>query len=203
MAESARAPSRGAKGDGVGIDAGDGGVEISRDLAVLDAVLDVGEDPVLDVGLHGGAAIDEGDARAVTPELEGGDGGGVLAADDDDVEAVVGMRVVVVVLDLGEVFAGDVHHVGQVVVAGGDDDFARGVAVLAAEVVAGADGEVEVLAGDGFDALVRADVELVVLGDLAVVLEGLIAGGLGVGLGKGMSPISSSSEVVKKVMWAG
>ncbi len=68
--------------------------------------------------------MDEGDARAVTPEVERGDGGGVLAADDEDVEAEVRMRLVVVVLDLGQVFAGDAEIVGQIVVAGGDDELA-------------------------------------------------------------------------------
>ncbi len=71
------------------------------------------------------AAMDESDARAVTPELERGDGGGVFAADDDDIQTEVGMRLVVVVVDLAEVFAGDAHEVGQIVVAGGDDELAR------------------------------------------------------------------------------
>jgi hypothetical protein len=56
---------------------------------------------------------------------------------------------------------------------------------------------------DALDALILADVELVEGCDLAVVLQSLVARGLGVGAGKGMSPISSSSEVVKKVMCAG
>ena len=55
----------------------------------------------------------------------------------------------------------------------------------AAEAVVGVDGEIAVGAGDAVDALVLAHVELVVGGDLAVVLEGLVAGGLGVGAGKG------------------
>ena len=56
--------------------------------------------------------------------------------------------------------------------------------MFAVEGIASADGEVQVLAGDRFDALVGADVELVVHGDLAVVLEGLVAGGLGIGAGE-------------------
>ncbi len=98
--------------------------------------------------MHLGAAMDEGDARAVTPEVERGDGGGVLAADDEDVEAEVGVGLVVVVLDLGEVFAGDVEVVGQVVVAGGDDEFAGVVGDRAAELVLRVDGEGAVRAGD-------------------------------------------------------
>jgi len=53
------------------------------------------------------------------------------------------------------------------------------------------------------DRLVRAQIERVALGDLAVVFERLGAAGLLVGVEKGMSPISSSSGVVKKVMCAG
>ena len=74
-----------------------------------------------------GAAMDEGDAGAVSPEVECGDGGGVFAADDEDVLREVGVGLVVVVLDLGEVFAGNVEVVGQVVVAGGDDEFSGAV----------------------------------------------------------------------------
>ena len=138
-----------------------------------------------DVAVHLGAAMHQGDAGAVPPEIERGDGGGVLAADDQDVEAVVGMRLVVVVLDLAEVFAGDVEVVGQIVVAGGDDELACAMLEGAAEAVGGVDGEVAVVAADGVDGLVLADVEVVVLGDLAVVLERLDAVGLLVGAGEG------------------
>ena len=66
---------RGAEGDGVFVDLFDGGVEVRGDLAVFDAVVDVGQDPILNVPVHLGAAVDQGDAGAVTPEFEGGDGG--------------------------------------------------------------------------------------------------------------------------------
>jgi len=55
------------EGDGVFGDADDAGVEVRVDFAVLDAVVDVGEDPVFDVAVHLGAAVDEGDFRSVTP----------------------------------------------------------------------------------------------------------------------------------------
>ena len=67
------------------------------------------------------AAVNQRDLRAVTPEVERGDGGGVLASDDQDFEAEVGVGFVVVVRDLGQVFARDVEVVGQIVVAGGND----------------------------------------------------------------------------------
>ena len=159
--------------------------EVCGDLVVLDAVVDVGQDPVFDVAVHLRAAMHEGNARAVPPQFERGDGGGVFAADDQDVQAVVRMRLVVVVLDLGEVFAGNVQVVGQIVVAGGDDQLARAMLEGAAEAVGGVDGEVAVAAADGFDGLILADVEAIVLGDLAVVLQRLVAVGLLVGAGEG------------------
>ncbi len=163
----------------------DGAGEEGRDLAILDAVVDVGQDPVFDVAVHLRAAMDEGDARAVAPEVERRDGCGVLAADDQDIEAEVGVRIVVVVEDLAEVFAGDVEVVRQVVVAGGDDELAGAMRERAAEAVGGVDGEVAVGAGDAFDGLVLAYVEVVVLGDFAVVLERFVAAGLLVGAGEG------------------
>ena len=74
--------------------------KVGGDFAVLDAVVDVGQDPVLNMAMHLRAAMDQGDARAMSPEVERGDGGRVLAADDHDVEAEEGMRLVVVVLTL-------------------------------------------------------------------------------------------------------
>ena len=115
------------EGDSVFGDVSDRGGEIGADFAVLDAVVDVGQDPVFDVAMHLRAAVDEGDTGPVAPEVEGGDGSGVLAADDDNFEAEVGVGLVVVVADLAEVFAGDAEVVGQVVVAGGDDEFAGAV----------------------------------------------------------------------------
>jgi hypothetical protein len=70
------------------------------------------------------AAMDQGDARAAAPQFEGRDGSGVLAADDGHVHLEIGMGIDVVVVDLAEVLAGNVHVVGQVVVAGGDDELA-------------------------------------------------------------------------------
>ena len=51
--------------------------------------------------------------------------------------------------------------------------------------------------------LVLADVEVIVLGNLAVILQRFFARRLLQRVVKGMSPISSSSGVVKKTMFAG
>lgn len=156
-----------------------------NDLPVLDAVLDVGLDPVFDVGMECGTAVDEGDARAVTPEIKSCDCGGILAADDEDVLVEVGMRFVIVMLDLGKIFAGNAEVVWQVIVAGGDDELAGAMDEFASELVGGLNGEVAIGTGYVVDVFVLADVEAVVLGDLAVVLEGLGAGRLLVGRGEG------------------
>ena len=77
--------------------------------------------------------------------------------------------------DLGQVFAGKAELIGQIVVASGDDYFARAVVVGTAGAVGGRDAEVPVFAHDRFDPLVLANIEMVMLGDLAVVLESLFA----------------------------
>src|ERR1039457_4765744 len=135
--------------------------------------------------MHLRPAVDEGDAGAMTPEVERGDGGGVLAADDEDVEAEVRMRLVVIVLHLGEVLAGNVEVVGQVVIARRDHQLARAELEAAVETVDDVDCEVAIGAGDALDRFVLTDVEGVVLGDFAVVFEGFAAGGLLVGAGEG------------------
>lgn len=91
----------------------------------------------------------------------------------------------IIVLDLGEIFAGNAEVVGKVIVAGGDDELACAMDEFAAELVGGVDGEVTIGAGYLVDVFVLADVEPVVLGYLAVVLEGLGTGGLLVGRGEG------------------
>jgi len=57
-------------GDGIQVDVCDFAVEMGLDLAVLDAIFDVGLDPVLDVPVDAGAAMYERDARTVPPEIQ-------------------------------------------------------------------------------------------------------------------------------------
>ena len=145
---------------------------------VLDAVLDVGLDPILDVGGDGCAAMHQGDARAVTPQLQGGDGRGVSGPDHHHIRVVVGMRLAVVVRHLGQIFAGDIEMVGQIVVAGGDDQLAREELGGTGERAGGVHQERAVGALDAVDRVILANVEAVELRDLAVVLQGLQAVGL-------------------------
>ena len=87
----------------------------------LDAVFDVRANPILDGGTEFGAAMDQGHVGAGAIQIERGFGGRIFASDDDDVLAPVGVRLGVVVRNVRKIFAGDVEAIGQVVVAGGDD----------------------------------------------------------------------------------
>ena len=80
--------------------------------------------------------------------------------------------------DLGQILAGQAELIGEIVVSGGDDHFAGMVIARPSGAVGGGDAEFPVFAHDGFNPLVLANVEPVMLGDLAVVLESLLARGL-------------------------
>ncbi len=159
-------------------------VEVGRDLGALDAVFDVGLYPVLHAVAHGGPAVHQGDAGAVPPQVERRLRRRVLAADDQHVRVIKRMRLAVVMENLGQVFAGDAYPVGQVVIAGGHHQLARAVLVPALVAVHGGHAEVAVRAGDGLHALVLADIQLVVRGHVAVVLQRLVTRGLRVGGGE-------------------
>ena len=131
------------------------------------------------------AAIHQCDPRAVTPQVQSRDGGGIFATDHQHIGVVVGMGLGIIVRDLGQFFARKAQLVGHVVVSGGDDHLARAVVVWPAGSVSGRDAEVSVLAHYRLDPLVLANVELVVLGDLAVVLESFFARGFLMRSGEG------------------
>src|ERR1035437_6744737 len=104
---------------------------------------------------------------------------------DQHIGAEVGGRVEVVMMDLAEVFAGNVEVVGQVVVAGGDDQLAGMNRASAAKAVHCVHGESAVTALDPLHAMILADVQFIVVRPTPVILERLVAVGLGVGAGKG------------------
>ena len=103
-------------------------MEVSLDLAALDAILDVRLDPILDVLVDARAAMHQRDARAGPEQFERRDGRGVLCADHDHVVIVIGMRLP---CSNGspcrQILARDVQHVGNIVVAGGKHNFARAI----------------------------------------------------------------------------
>jgi len=170
--------------DGVRSNLSHARVKVCLDLAIHNAVIEIGFDPVFDVGACLRAAVDEGNAGPMTPEFERSNGGGVFAADDGDLEAVIGVGIVVVVADFAQVFTGNTHYVGKVVVTGGDGEIAGVKCAGTAELIYGVHGEIACGAGDAIDEVILADIELVEGGNLTVVLKRLIAEGLGIGAGK-------------------
>ncbi len=167
-----------------GGDFGDGGVEVGGDLAGVDEGGEFGVEPVLDVfGVDGIAAIGEVDVCAGAVAAESGFDGGVAAADDEEVFAEIGVGVLEVVGDVGEVFAWDVEEVGAFGAAGGEDDAVGGEGGGLAEGESAdglLEGEVEAVVGgarDGGDAGVGVDVEVELEDDGAEVGEVFLAGG--------------------------
>ncbi len=117
--------------------------------------------------------MEQRDARAGPEQFERRDGGGVLRAHHQHVVIVVRMRLLVIVDDLVQLFAGDIEHVRNVVIAGGENDLARAVLGLA-----GCDEKVAVLAVDRNHALVLTNVEAVIFGDAAIIFQRFGAAGL-------------------------
>src|SRR5436190_21176054 len=77
--------SRRIQHDKVGSDLENSAVEVSRDLAGLNAVLDIRTHPVFDVGMNLGAAIDHRHTSAMPPEIERCFGGGVFSSHHDHI----------------------------------------------------------------------------------------------------------------------
>src|SRR4030088_1221847 len=121
--------------------------------------------------------VNQRDTGAVAPQVERCDRGGVLATDDQHLAVVVRVRFAVIVRDPGEILARNAKLIGKLVVSGGDDDLARAIVVWRAGAIRGGDAEAAVLPHDGLDPLILADVELIMLGDFAVVLKSFFAGG--------------------------
>src|SRR5215468_12706131 len=94
-------------------------VEVRLDFAVLDAVFDIGLDPVLHLVMDHRTAMHQRDSRPVSPQLERGNGGGILRADHDHLCVEIRMRFTIIMTHFREVLARYTHHVRQIVKAGG------------------------------------------------------------------------------------
>ncbi len=123
--------------------------------------------------------------RAVPPEIQCRNSSRVLSADDDYVQRLKRVRLIVVVTDLVEVFAWNPEVVRQIVVSGGNHELAGAMLQGPAKPVCRMNGKVSVAASDALDRFVLPHVQLVVLGDLAVVLQRLVPVGLLVRAGEG------------------
>src|ERR1700732_4672011 len=100
-------------------------VEVRDDLARLDAVLDVGTHPVLDVAVNLRSAMDKSTASAAPPQIQSNLGRGILAANHNDIRVKIRMRFPIVMEDFLQVLAGDIELVGEIVVAGREHDISR------------------------------------------------------------------------------
>ena len=112
-----------------------------------DAVLQVGQDPVLDAP-EGAATVGHSHPGAGAVQGKGRLHGRALAAHDEDVPVEVGVALLEIVEDLGQFLARHADPVGAVEGAGGQDDLPRPVAPLALSLRNGLDHEVTVLARD-------------------------------------------------------
>src|SRR5262249_6672223 len=155
------------------------------DFVVLDAVLEVRAQPIFHAGRDVLATIDERDPCSVTPEIQGGFGSRVLATNDNHVTVVVGIRFLVVMQNLGQIFARNLKLVRQIVVAGGDNHFSRTIVVDFSGTIRRSDTEVSVLASDGLYPLILDHVQMIVVCNAPVVLERFLPRRLLAGAGKG------------------
>src|SRR5271155_135411 len=108
------------------------------------------------------AAVDERDARSVTPQIEGRDSGGILASDHQHIAVVIRMRLAIIMRDLGEIFAGQTELIGEVVVSSGDDYFTSAIIARTTGTVRGRDAELPVLAHHCFDPFVLTNIQMIV-----------------------------------------
>src|SRR5215469_1908624 len=81
------------------------------------------------------------------------------------------MGLAIIVKDLGQILARHTHQVRTVVVSSRNDHFAATVVVNPPKTVAGRDVETIISADDGFYALILPHIEVVMLRNLAIVLE--------------------------------
>src|ERR1700730_13860471 len=103
---------RGFEVDRVGLDLLHSAAEVGGNFAILDAVLNVGQNPILHVAMEFRPAMYQDHARAVPPQVKSRDGGGVLASNHQNVGIEKRMGLAIVMKDFGKIFAGNVQRVG-------------------------------------------------------------------------------------------
>src|SRR5258706_2478877 len=146
-------------------------VEMRNDFPSLDAVLDVGTHPVLDVAVNLRSAMDERDASAMPPQIQSHFGRGILAANHNDVTIRIRMRFLIVMEDFYQVVAGDIELVGEIVVASGQHNLARTIIMDGIVPVSGGHTKITVFTRNRFHPLILVDGQVIMLGDTAVIFE--------------------------------
>src|ERR1700675_2127520 len=146
-------------------------VEVRDNFAGLDAVLDVGTHPILDVAVDLRSAMDESDASAVPPQIQSHLGRGILAANHNHIRIKIRMWFPIIMEDFFQVFAGDIELVGEIVVAGGEHDLARMIIMDGIVPVGCSDAKITVLTRNRLYPFVLADGQVIMFSDTAVILE--------------------------------
>ena len=87
------------------------------------------------------------------------------------------MGLSVIMRDLGQIFAGNAQHVGQIVVAGGKHDLSRFIIVNAANPICGCDAKLAVFPSDRAHPFILVNVQAEMRGYVAVILQGFLPRG--------------------------
>src|ERR1700676_582349 len=156
-------------------------VEIRLDVSVLNPIFYVGLDPILNVAMQLGSAVDERHAGAMAPQIKRGDSRRILPSNNKNITIVIRVRLAVVVRHFGQLFARQTELVGEIVISGGDDHLASAIVMRTSGAVSRRDAETSILAHDRLDPFVLTNIKLIMLGDFAVILESLFTSWLLVG----------------------
>src|SRR4051794_4507547 len=154
-------------------------------LSILDAIFNIRKNPIFYMTMHGGTAMNESDPRAMSPQIQRSNRSGILSPDHENVQGGIRMRILIVVQDFREIFAGNPEVIRQVVVTGCKNDFASSERSGAPKSISRLDQESSILARNALYMMVLTDVQLVMLRDFAVIFQRLVSAGLLVRTGEG------------------
>ena len=166
---------------GIGPDGADGGVEVRRDAAFVNAVDEVGANPVLHGVAHGGAAHNKRDLGTGAGKLESRFSRRVFGSHYHNVLGSVLVGLLVIMANVRQGFAGHVERIGHIVEAGGYHHVTGTNFALV-----GRNREIALLTGQGLHFLVQAHNQLFGAGHALVIIQGVFAQGLVVAGGEGI-----------------
>jgi hypothetical protein len=84
------------------------------------------------------------------------------------------VRIGVVVIDLGQIFSGSIQRIRKIVVSCRDNQLPRTQRAISPKLIFHADLKIAILPAHTFHALILPNIQLIVLSNLAVVLQSLI-----------------------------
>src|SRR5207247_1660926 len=103
---------------------------------------------------------------------------GILPSNYQNVSIEIRMRLAIIMKDLRQILAGNIHLVSHIVITSRDNQLTRLVIVDAPEAVRGREVELAVPPHHRLHPLILPDIEVIVLRNFAVILERLFACGL-------------------------